>query len=152
MISLGISPKPTGFRKLIGKLREFVFKFFVYEICSESIGFSPDFTKTIIPSEPETEGHLGIVNLGCHLDFCHCACATGKGLIACFSWLKYACLPLYTDTNHACSTWLNKKKEDYSLQIYNVLLNDRPGIREKPKGGRESAHANTSRLQQGNNR
>ncbi len=27
MISIGISPKPTGFRELVNKLREFVFKF-----------------------------------------------------------------------------------------------------------------------------
>ena len=61
MILLGISPKPTGFRELIGKLREFVFKFLVYEICLEHTSFPPDFTKTVIPLETETEGHLGIV-------------------------------------------------------------------------------------------
>ena len=31
-------------------------------MCSESTGFLADFAKNVIPPEPETEGHLGIVN------------------------------------------------------------------------------------------
>ena len=60
MFSLGISPKPTSFRELIGKLREFVFKFWFIKFVQDL----PDFVKTVIPPEPETEGHLGIVNAG----------------------------------------------------------------------------------------
>ena len=60
MISLGISPKPTGFRELIGKLKEFVFKFWFMKF----VWYLPDFVKIVIPSEPETKGHLGIVNPG----------------------------------------------------------------------------------------
>ena len=60
MISLGISPKPTGFRELKGKLREFVFKFrFMKFVCNLSavhrISRKPSFRQS-------PKGHLGIVN------------------------------------------------------------------------------------------
>jgi hypothetical protein len=69
MISLGISPKPIGFRELIGKLKKFVFKFWFIKFVRnrqsfvQNFGFPPNFVKTVILSEPKTKDHLGIVNL-----------------------------------------------------------------------------------------
>ena len=39
MISIGISPKPTGFRELVGKLREFVFKFWFMKFVQNLLVF-----------------------------------------------------------------------------------------------------------------
>ena len=75
MISLGISSKPTGFYKHIGKLGICI-QILVYEICLESTGFPPDFTKTVIPPAPGTECHLRIVNPISHYSLCTCQTAS----------------------------------------------------------------------------
>jgi hypothetical protein len=54
MISIGISPKPTGFRELVSKLMVFVFKFWFMKFVQNLPIFHQ--MKFRIPPVPKTEG------------------------------------------------------------------------------------------------